>query len=418
MLKSRISALFLMFCACTLLCAYMPLDKIQNNSKYSTNDKLIKKARTSRNDKKDVVANGCKKHCGVITKKNNAALQANDGRAIFLDRFGNAYTKEELSVDRSMMKCPDAGYFALEFSPGFTPEEEATICQVFTDVSDLIIPQSQLSDITIPIRIRKDDLIEGAFGAATAFYRADTPAGGCGIEQNMVWEHINTSESFDNLLQAGSVAGEYVVNSNLGSEDSWHTLDMDNGGDFDNPQVASGYIDLYSVTLHEVMHMLGFTSRITPDGSPLNGFYSSWDQQLFSSFSVLPTPTSNPFPFIVPVTDDPDCCDAHEYNSAIGASPSALNLECNSGSQAPVFYQYGANSADAAAVFGDYSSGTINDPVDEMINILSHLNSECDGAEYYVMDSGFGDGEDRRVLADVEINILCNLGYDPESDRS
>lgn len=412
MLKSKISALFLMFCACTLLGAYIPLDKIHNNPEYSTNDELVNNVETSTNNERDIVDNGCKRHCGVITKKNNAALQSYDGKVIFLDRFGNLYTKEELSVDRSMMKCPDAGYFALEFLSGFTPEEEATICQVFTDVSALITPQSQLLDIAIPIRVRKDNLESGAYGAATAFYRADLPSGGCGVEQNMVWEHINTSADFDHFLQTGDVAGEYIVNSNLGSENSWHTLDMDNDGDFDDPQVASGNIDLYSVTLHEVMHMLGFTSRITPDGSPLNGFYSFWDQQLFSNISASPAPASSPLSFIVPVANDPDCCDAHEYNSGIGATPSALNLACNAGSQAPAFYQFGPNSADVATVFGDYAPGVINDPLDEMINILSHLNSECDGAEYYVMDSGFGAGQDRRILTDTELAILCNLGYD------
>lgn len=301
----------------------------------------------------------------------------------------------------------DAGYFSLDFGLGFTNEEISTICQVFNDVSSLF--SSQQSDI--PILIRKQLLAEGVYDAASAYWRSDTPDGGCGVEHNMVWKHINTMEDFSQLIGNPYAAGELRLNSSLGSGLSWHTLDLDANGDFGNPMVGGTFVDLYSVVLHEVMHMLGFYSRITSDGSALNGFYSPWDRQLFGILPDLPNPSASPTNLITPVIDDPGCCDAHEYNTAIGIAPSVLNIGCGSSTENAIFYQYGSAPTNVVTVFGDYAPGQIDDPTLEIINILSHINKNCDNLNY-VLHSSFGTGEDRRILISQELDILCNLGYE------
>ncbi|PTM14367.1 MAG: hypothetical protein DA408_03585 [Bacteroidetes bacterium] len=316
--------------------------------------------------------------CGVFKNNNPAnASPSTEGNSDFdfSDRFGNYYTAEELAFNTAGIMCASSGHFLLDFSPDFTPEQANTICRAFEDISLLF--NSAHSDI--PIRIRKEDLGTGINGAATAFWRADGLFNGCGIESNLVWEHINTDADFDQILAPGYSAGEFRINL---TGVQWHTLNLDAGGDFNNPGVGAIATDLYSLALHEIMHILGFSSRITADGSPLNGFYSLWDRQLMGNFPS----TTPPISIIVPITNNPECCDAHQYNPAIGIDPGLLNINCNLSNPEAVFYQYGPNPSDRATVFGDYAPGSFNDLTAQTINILSHINRVCNN-EPYVMHS-------------------------------
>lgn len=346
-----------------------------------------------------------KLYCGVYKKENSASIT----EKAFSDRFGNYYTSEELTMNPANSTCASAGYFLLEFATSFTQEEEATICQAFSDVSDLFNSQHS----AIPIRIKKENIGEDISGAATAIYRANLLNEGCGIEQNLVWEHINTSADFSNILQEDHIIGEFIVNSHP-NHSAWHTLDLD-GGNFDNPNIEPGLTDLYSLTLHEIMHMLGFESRITADGSPLLGFYSFWDKQLLGT-----TASVTESPLIVAVQNDPACCDAHEYTSAL-AQPQNLSINCEDANQDFIIYKYGPLADDKVTVFGEYEDGAIDDPDVLAINQLSHINL-CEAGtlagDEYVMHAGLAPEVAKRKLKDEERSILCNLGYDLIDDTN
>lgn len=310
------------------------------------------------------------------------------------DQFGNRYFPEELLIDFTALQCLGSGHFALEFAGDFTTEEEQTICQVFTDISDLIISQQS----GIPIRIQKEELEDGVLGQARAFWRDDNTFGGCGIENNLIWEQINTDADFGSALLQGYVTGVVSINSSLPGNTAWHTLDMDASGT--SPNVQSDFMDLYSVVLHEALHMLGFASRISPDGTPRNGYYSTWDHFLVSH--------PDGAPLLVPF-DDPDCCDAMQYNPVLN-TPENYGFNCIGLGQEAVAFQFGANASDQATVWGEYPSGFFDTPDALIANTLSHINHDCDGGEY-VMFSSIGDGQWRREVSVTEQNILCRLGY-------
>ena len=337
-------------------------------------------------------------NCGVITKttaQNSAAIAASQNGSVFSDRFGNYYTSEEIAFDLANVQCNDSGHFLLDFSPNFTTEEVNTICQVFSDLSALVTSEN----VDIPIRIKKDNLVGSAYAAATAFW--STGSLGCGIENNLVWEHMNTSADFDEFLEEGFSVAEMRFNLVLPNENTWHTLDMD---PILPPNPNNNFVDLYSVTLHEAMHLLGFQSRILSDGSPLYGFYSLWDKHLFRRSDI--TGMDN-IALISSVTDDPDCCDAHEYNYPV--LPNNLNFSClSSTTEDAIIFDLGNNNE--VTIFGEYTSQQIPDDNLRLINTLSHLNIGCaDGAN--VMHYNISSGIERRILSGAELNILCRLGY-------
>ncbi len=325
--------------------------------------------------------------CGVISNPVNAQSpgSSSSSSAELLDRFGNSYTYEDLAINFGGLECTQSGYFALEFTSNFTPEEITTICSVFEYLSTLFVSQAT----EIPIRIRKDALFAGALAAGTEFYRADTDGGGCGIENSVIWEYINTDSDFGGILDDNYVVGRIDV-SDTGS---WHTLDMDTGPP-NNPGVMNGDYDLYSIVLHEALHVLGFASRITADGSPLNGFYTAWDRELKGN-------TVSGYDDLLEGVTNGACCDDHSYNGL--SSPNQISYDCNS-----VQFAYGTN--EQATVWGEYDAVDFPSENSFIVNVLSHLNGDCDNADY-VMVSELADATANRFVSTEEKGILCQLGY-------
>jgi hypothetical protein len=174
-------------------------------------------------------------------------------------------------------------FLNLIFSGEFSADEEATICQVFTDLSGLLESQRE----GILIRIVKTPLNEGVYGAGTSFYLEDANGQGCGIGNNMVWEQMNTAVDYDGVLPYHTASGVLKINQTLPSPNYWHTLH----DDLPDGQLSEHAVDLYTVVLHEALHILGFASRIQPDGLPVNGFYSRWDKLLYAH-DEMPTMAS------------------------------------------------------------------------------------------------------------------------------
>lgn len=227
-----------------------------------------------------------------------------------MDRFGNKYFPKELLVDPFDLECNGAGYFALDFSGGFTTEEKNTICQVFQDLSNLIVSAQN----EIPIRIVKTLTPTGVYGAASAIWRNDVFTGGCGIDRSLIWEHINSNVSYDGVLQENYFAGIMRISNDLDDKD-WHTLDLDGTGGFNNPTITSNHVDLYSVVLHETLHMIGFESLMKANGDPTNGLYAPWDQFLVQQTKMFGM-TSNTS--LIEASENETCCDYYTYNFWMG----------------------------------------------------------------------------------------------------
>ncbi|MEM9886613.1 MAG: PKD domain-containing protein [Bacteroidota bacterium] len=164
----------------------------------------------------------------------------------------------------------------------------------------------------------------------------------------------------------------------------------------------NGKFHLYTVALHEALHILGLNSLIDETGVPIgiNGrdqvidgqAYSRWDQYLFSE-------TENNF-LIAPTSGS--CCNAHTYQ--LSNNPTS---DCS--------LSFRNDGIDLASIDGEPFIPS------EITNLLSHFNINCDqGAEQYVLhprlpalgtSSGFV-APIRGQLTCTELQALYLIGYD------
>lgn len=233
---------------------------------------------------------------------------------VVFDHYGNKYSLDDLRINRpkpapktgdalagnvippSALLC-SSGYFNIYFEEGSGCELNSTlhidrrnvICQVFTDLSNFIVPANPNVKVNIWVRnignILSYPNATPVLGLASSFYTVPTipsPAGG--IIDGEIWKTINTGvDGFENvaapLNSTGSAPGSGAFYHGMlainFSQTSllWHT-------DLTTATAANTY-DLYTTVLHEVTHALGFASLIGSTGQPVFGsaypFYSRYD---------------------------------------------------------------------------------------------------------------------------------------------
>lgn len=299
---------------------------------------------------------------------------------VIIDRFGNAYTEEELLGERAMASSTcNSGIFQLNFIGSFPTDEEQTICQVFGDLSSTIAGSSTVS---IPINIVREPQSYGAPATATDFFMVQ-----CGLANSSVLQLLTTGQSG---LPIGIAAGVVHVRQQPTATTTWHSLQDDV-----NP-ITTGEVDLYSVVVHEALHILGFASLIGLDGTPVGSgaVYSNWDRFLYS--------TAINQPLIRPTGNGP-CCNSHAFNTTgFPNMPQSLTGGCNLNI---AFY-------DGTNALAPVNNATLVPASDnDMANKLSHLDISCGTGEQYVMNPGIAPGVTRRSITGAELRILCNLGY-------
>jgi hypothetical protein len=314
------------------------------------------------------------------------------GNAHFHDRYGNTYTNSELNMasypHAKYLQACNSGIFNLQFvvannAPAWTNDEMGTVCAVFNYVS------SQVSNGTaanaINIQIVKDPNC-ASIGAGTPFWDAE-----CGISNSIVFEQILTNTSLK--YPPGLISGMVCIKPTPTSSSTWHLLSNDCSST--NPCVSASQIDLYSVLLHEAMHIVGFASRIGANGSPISGnFYSRWDKFLKS--------TNQNASLIIPASS-PTCCDNHVFNTQkFPNMPTSLTGNCGLN----VFFNDGTTSI--AEVNDDQIAPTVSS---QMANKLSHLDNNCTAGVNFVMNPDINFGTSNRTLSSPEQTILCRLGY-------
>lgn len=144
--------------------------------------------------------------CGFIVKQPLTSGQ----EAAYYDRFGNDYTKEEVSLsfypNAQRLLC-NSGYFNLSFIGDWTANEEATACQVFSDLSTLLIAANPDDMPPINILLKKEALGSTYAGLGTPFFEAD-----CGMVDSKILYHLNNAFEQDYLLQ---FLGTVQINSDL-----------------------------------------------------------------------------------------------------------------------------------------------------------------------------------------------------------
>lgn len=345
------------------------------------------------------------------------------------DRFGNCFTYSEIRKPASPSPSPspeaqfggdncgcgdpaigiNLNLFELTFQDcveengiGFNnstdgDDRRRTVCEVFQYLETLIIPQtSNCSDpsgfssvVAVEIKESNDDesiLPSAALAAATGYYPYNQE--GYGNVGAFPWKVINGDvEAFELLPLA--FHGYIIFRESSSSQtvfNGWYT------GPTPGLSGSTKY-DLYSVALHEAMHMLGFSSNLGANGVPAQDFTDSYDR--FDTFLRLGNGT--------PVIDN---VPVGSYDWQLNIPTSSLHTSClgGSSSQNMVFRTSTSPSLDVPIYTGSsFQSGTS----------FSHLADGCNPAftEDFVMSPGLAAEEHTRVLSSAELEIMCSLGY-------
>ncbi len=332
----------------------------------------------------------------------------NNPDSLISDRFGNLYDLEDLLVPQPLGSpagsCP-SGFFNLTFDVGFPMAMRPTVCQVFANLSTMIVEHSNTlgcGDV-IPSSAVEIDVVWKAItpsvilGTGSPFYNDPTDPSFCpDLVLDRAFIKINggipsLTGIFDGRLEINS-----MPKNAAGIALPWHI-------DWATP-VGAGEVDLYSVTLHEALHILGFASRITlPD-------YSLWDRIVHITDNFIPNGGSaNIRPLISTHPLNPPCEPPATKNCWYLANG------INSGNlQTTVSNTCSANNATPDVVVGEVAIAAVDATNTGGLSAqLSHLSETCNGSsEVYVMRGGFDPGMSRRVISGDELAILCELGYE------
>ena len=299
------------------------------------------------------------------------------------DRFGNTYTKEmskSEAMTPSELIC-QAGYYSLYSdytATGLSNAEEAVLCQVFTDLSNFIIPvNSGIPEIKI--RVKDVTVSQNTLGSASSYYinYANNPE----IVDPIPWAIINGGvDPFSNLI-GYSLLSNYNYHGfvNINSDLNFHT-------NLTTASSTTGFHDLYSIVLHEVIHSLGFASTIGlygPNGYNASGIYSRYD-------TYLETPNGQSL-----LSNGANCFENNflsSFNPFFNNNQACTNTVMFNGPNnfEPVFTNANPNQTGSN---------------------LSHFISNCNGSPNYVMNSSLSAGITNRTLTQNEAYALCDIGY-------
>lgn len=288
----------------------------------------------------------------------------------------------------------DVNYFHLEFvndilveadgtltyPPALTVDQRNVVCQVFKDISELIVPVG-----TPQINIRVGNSAMGtALGTASAYYSGYN--GVPEIYDGMVWKYINTGVNpYTGSEGTGTISPFYpfhgYINFNTIGDHVFHT-DLSSVSPA-STGTASTY-DMYSVAIHEVLHMLGVASFINTTGSggsPSGDVYTRYDSYLKKDGTYLLNSTN--------------CFD-------ITSLDLATNTNFESDCELTDIYFQGALTNEP--VFTNPASSGSH---------LSHLQNGCpsNGFLNYIMNPSLTNGVTFRIPTQEEVNLLCDLGY-------
>lgn len=325
------------------------------------------------------------------------------------DRFGNEYAKEELIIPNNTWT---AGIFVLHFDDednntgsGFDDAASGTyfatkgqdrrevVIQVFEDLSELITnggslpnpytgitPNTQVEiRISTNIDFSGNPMPAGAAGIGSSFY-LDYP--NSGIVHGVAWKTITSGiDAYNGLLNAPAFHGRMSLR--IDNSINWY-LNLSGG------TIGSNQNDMYTVVLHEALHILGFASLIDNNGTSKfgNGNYAGFDTFLKSGGSNLITTSTN--------------CYDHQFSG----STSSLIGGCNS----IVFDGSGSNNANHVVYSPNSWAGGSS---------LSHFNCVCALTNNgYTMNfcTGPGAASMQRTPHASEAETLCDLGYDVQSN--
>ncbi|MFM9949695.1 MAG: PKD domain-containing protein [Saprospiraceae bacterium] len=354
---------------------------------------------------------------GVCGKFYKAPPEITDSSALlFSDRFGNIYLAEELALPESLLEACDCdeftdiphfeeNYFELHFQDciadidtGFNDNvlgagRRRAACRAFAYLSHLIQrnanpcdEEAELPKIKVHIKTMPTSNSQPLAGA-TPVYEFSYYASNGGIIDGLPWKIINNPgySNQSNEIYHGIVEVNFNNNYHLG----------------DTSDVPVNQFDLYTVMLHEGLHVLGFASaiKILDGGYLLAGLssYTRYDThlKLEDGTPLVMRHATLPYRWIL--------------NPAIDVETD-LHASCTDDPGPKMEFGSFYDMLKFPIYTGDYTTGQ-----DESANqgaSFSHLNDSCAGAlAPYLMDPFIPIGERLDLIEEGEKRILCDLGY-------
>lgn len=249
----------------------------------------------------------------------------------------------------------------------------STVCQVFTDLAGIINLNGTAPDIFVG-RSEYDGQPssapgvpgDGALAAASALFIN----GSSGCYSGALHQHITSGVDptpsqgvFDAVITHFDFGQRSLGASTINWNDDWQ-------------QSAGSDLDLYTVTLHEVMHALGFASLINASGGQkIPGVYSRFDQ------------------FLVQANGQ-----------------KLINTSCSNFTGSTSQLTSNTVNYSTAQTHNSVAQPTYSPPNFTDASSLSHFDYGRSGMRYVMRAATIG-GEDRQ-LTTPELYVLCDLGYD------
>ena len=340
---------------------------------------------------------------------------------VALDRFGNQYTADYISVPdlgiqtfgaAHVEQC-QAGMFTLYFDDVIKNYDCGFDESTLQPSGSMPLGSASLGELrqNVVWRVFEDlsVLINEAVPGTTNVNIRIVDSGECTTDSTLA--PLNTALAVGGpiyripygVVQNGVVYGEVwkAINGATDHLDDFHGIlrfnfDQTDNQQFyldpDSPATGVGLEDLYTVTLHEAIHALGFLSLIDSAGVSLLDVSEHPD--MYSAYDThLEDPTGNPFIIMT------------------GAYGTSFNTMFGGTSPLPVL----TSGCGIPAVFnGDFSfAQNIHSPTGWVHGTsLSHFNCvPPPGGNGYVMNFCTAPEAEQRYPIQAEVNALCDLAY-------
>jgi hypothetical protein len=368
----------------------------------------------------------------------------------FYDRFGKLYHFEDLLIDKKLRNSGEdsgqpsgpspgggknlggsgttnavsyacAGYFKLWYETGsgmdgnstLEIQRRAILCQVFSDISQFI--NSPLSSNAGYVQVFVRDMVNMGVsnpannltaGLGSMFFSIPLAQNIGGIADNLIWQTIvSGTDAYTNIANPLYTGANNFYHGQI----SFNFANPNFNWNVTMSSPASNETDMYSVALHEVMHMLGFGSLIDQNGQSKIGaawpYYTRFDTKLMSPQNIPLITSSYP------------ACSNTRYNWSWNNSLSASILQPGyTGPNGCIADN--TNCVNAIKYVGSVTQEVYTPNCFSGGSSLSHFEDQCNPSgqlnnQYFVMANAAGTGATymKRYPRNEERSAICDMGY-------
>ncbi|MBL7797936.1 MAG: T9SS type A sorting domain-containing protein [Saprospiraceae bacterium] len=341
--------------------------------------------------------------------------------SLIYDRFGNAFDLEDLipASSASVNPAPDCstGYFNVTWVGGPPQDAQLVTCEVLSYVSSVVQQRQGQNDCgilpleSVEIQVgwisfsNPDPSVAAQLGMDINQFPLPSDWGAVGSPFYTNAPKDNTCNDVIPERAFIKINGGRILGSS-GVVDGRILLNSDFLWNYDPLATTFLGADLYTASLHEMMHILGFSSRMGFSNNPTTtGAFTLWDQTLrIGDYDPV-----NGITIANDAITNPSGCTRNCWEMTAGLGNAAINSCVGNALDIIV------GDAGLAPISGDPSINPNPSTLEEaapLLNMLTHLSTDCGNQNVpYVMRPVYNPGEYQRTLTSAEQQILCALGY-------